>query len=55
MPNEVDGKVVVSSGLDVSEPGVDASYPIDPALEPNRFPRESYEDGNAIPLTLGEE
>lgn len=44
MPSEVDGKVVVSKGLEVSEPGVDAAYDIDMGLEPNKFPKDSGSD-----------
>lgn len=52
MPEAVDGKVVVSKGLEVSEPGVDASYPVDLALEGNKFPRETYEAENALDLSI---
>lgn len=44
MPSETDGKVVVSKGLEVSEPGVDAAYDIDMALEPNKFPKDDGSD-----------
>lgn len=38
MPKETDGKVVVQSGLEVTNPDVDASYEISPDLPPNQFP-----------------
>jgi hypothetical protein len=44
MPSETDGKVVVSKGLEVSEPGVDAAYDIDMGIEPNKFPKDSGSD-----------
>lgn len=37
-------------GLSAEHPG--EKYALDPALEPNKFPRESYEDGNAVALSV---